>query len=374
MADDKKPDPIVNWVVIIFILLAIAYGIWYVMGNQISSGTRWVRVAQLYVVSIFTDRYDTFRDQLIALPAGQITFKQFLYMNEIVVGIFRYPLSGLLFFLAWRCYFIDNKNVFTRKFDLEGLIKEHSKVFPVITPITKFNPLKDNSRMQGEPVPAKLPPFAEALMPEEWIAYYDIPMHDNLPDRDAVRRALLPQLGQRWQGPTALPPYAQALFAAFALKVGGERVKSDELLSEISALWEPKQKFRLSKEVKEKVKAALQHPKQGRVLEKVAAQHAFVSCAMLRALQYAREQGGVLAPAQFLWLRAVDRALWYPLNNLGRNAVHIESSGAIIHYRAELSAHKPIPNPQLEQAVDGLVIYMKDHPGLIIPPKNYNAK
>jgi intracellular multiplication protein IcmP len=374
MADDKKPDPIVNWATMAIILIIILMGIWYVIGDQIASGTRWVRVGELYIIGLFTDRYDTFRDQLIALPAGQITFQQFLRMNEIVVNIFKYPLAGILFYLAWRCYYINNGNIFTRKFDLEGLIKEHTKVFPVITPITKFNPLKENSRKQGDPVPVKLPPFAEALMPEEWVSYYDIPLNDNIPDRDAAMRAFLPQLGKRWQGPTALPPYAQALFAACAMKVGGERTKSDDFLSEIAATWEPGRGLRLTKELKDKIRDALQNPKQGRVLEKIAAQHAFVSCAMLRSLQFAREQGGVLAPAQFIWLRAVDRTLWYPLNNLGRNAVHIEAAGAITHYRAELSAHKPIPNPQLNPAVDGLLTYVETNPGLIFPPKNYNTK
>jgi intracellular multiplication protein IcmP len=374
MSDDKKPDPLVNWATIVFILGAMLFGLWYVLGSQIASGTRWVRVAELSIVGIFTDKYEPLRQQLISLPVGQITFEQFLAMNRIVVGIFKYPMAGVLFILAWRCYFIDNSNVFTRKFNLENLIKEHAKMFPAINPITKFNPLKDNSRTQGDPIPTTLPSFAEALMPEEWISYFDVPLHNNLPDRDAIRRALLPQLGKRWQGPTALPPYAQALFAAFAMKVGGQRKESDDFLGAISSAWEPGRGLRLNKELKDIIREALQHPKQGRVLEKIAAQHAFVTTALLRSLQEARHQGGVLAPAQFLWLRDVDRALWYPLNNLGRNAVHTEACGAITHYRAELSAHKPIPNPQLEPAIEGIITYIKNRPGLSIPPKHYNAK
>ena len=109
----------------------------------------------------------------------------------------------------------------------------------------------------------------------------------------------------------------------------------------------------------------------GRVTEKVAAQHAFVTPAMLRCLQVARDQGGVLAPAQFLWLRGVDRSMWYALNNLGRGAVHTEAAGAIGHFRAERAAGKPIPNPQVDTAIDGLSYYLKENFITTFPAKEY---
>jgi intracellular multiplication protein IcmP len=376
MADDKKQmDPLFIWGTALGMVIGFALLVWFALGDRISSGTRWIRVAELWVIGLFTDKYEPLRLQLIALPYGQISLDQFLAMNIIVVGLMKYPIAAIIFVFCWRTYTgINNKNPFTRKFDLEGLTKEHALAFPVIRPATKFNPLKENHRKPGDPVPARLPPFAEALSPEEWVSYSDIPLTDNLPDRDAARRAFLPQLGKRWQGVAALPPYAQALFAAFAMKGGGQRIESDEFLATLSTLWEPDRGLVLTAEVKEKIKAAIADPKQGRVLEKIAAQHAFVTCSLLRCLQFAREQGGVLAPAQFLWLRAVDRTLWYPLNNLGRGAVHAEAAGAITHYRAERSANKPIPNPQLDPAVDGLLVYIQADPSIVYPAKDYNKK
>ena len=378
MADDKKPDPLLMWGLSFSFLILLACGVWFILGDQIASGTRWLRVGQLYLVSFFTDKYEPLRHYLITLPAGRISLKQYYQMNAVVWGLFRYPLGGLFLFLTWRVYNIDNSNPYSRKFDLEGLTKEHALSFPVVQPVTKFNPLKDNTRKQGDAVPAKLPPFAEALTPDEWVAYCDVPITGGKPDQDAVRRAFLPQLGKRWQGALALPPYAQALFAAFAMKAGGQRVESDTFLGQLASYWEPGKGAAgglvLPKEIKDKIRLILQDPKQGRVLEKIAAQHAFTTCALLRCLQFAREQGGVLAPAQFVWLRAVDRNLWYPLNNLGRNAVHVEAAGAITHYRAEKSANKPIPNPQLDPAVNGLLAYIDTNTITHYPPKNYNAK
>ncbi len=380
MADDKKLDGFVVWAMIMGAIAGLLALLWWLLGDQIASGTRWVRVGELYIISFFTDKYEPMRHFLISVPVGQINFKQFVQMNDIVLSVLRYPMMAIIGFMGWRAYTMDNKNPFMRKFDLEGLTQEHAAGFPVIRPITKFNPLKENSRQQGDAVPAKLPPFAEALMPEEWVAYCDVPITDGLPDRDAARRAFLPQLGKRWQGALTLPPYAQALFAAFAMKAGGKRTESDDFLGELATYWEPDGKGKgggrlvLPKEMKDQIRETIQDPKLGRVLEKIAAQHAFTTCALLRCLQFARDQGGVLAPAQFVWLRAVDRMLWYPLNNLGRNAVHIEAAGAITHYRAEKSANKPIPNPQLDPAVDGLFSFINTNSVTHYPPKDYNAK
>ena len=116
----------------------------------------------------------------------------------------------------------------------------------------------------------------------------------------------------------------------------------------------------LTGKLRSQVNKIIRDPKMGMVTAKICRQHAFTSTALLRALKTAREQGGVLAPAQFVWLRAVDRNLWYPLNNLGRAASHIEAAAAMSHFRAELAANKPIPNPQVDPAIIGLEEYLAE--------------
>ena len=72
---------------------------------------------------------------------------------------------------------------------------------------------------------------------------------------------------------------------------------------------------------------------------------------MLRALLTAREEGGVLSPSQFVWLRGYDRNLWYPLNNLGRQSCHMEAIGAMAHFRIERRAQRPIPKPKVQDTL-----------------------
>lgn len=380
MSDDNKNEDFLKFFLVLGTITVVSILIWVYLHTQISSGFRWIRVGQIYLISLFTDNLDELRDQLIQLEPAQVSVYYLVLTTQWVMDYLKFPVTLILGIYALVSFFLKFDSKFTRKMGLENMITEHAKAFPVITPITKFNPLESGFRTLGSAVPSKMAPFAEALSPEEWVAYKAIPMPNNQLDLSVTRQCFLKQLGRRWRSPQRLPHYMQALFVAFAMKASGMRRESDDFLSELAKCWDPKRGLRLSKTVRKTMRHHLDNPKTGRVMSKLALQHAFTTTALLRLLQTAREQGGVLAPAQFIWLRAVDRHLWYPLNNLGRSAVHIEASGAIAHYRAEKSANKPIPNPKVEPAVEGLVTYLEkngytgNNPTQPIPPRDYRRE
>lgn len=359
----------------IFVVSLVCILFWMALSTQISSGIRWIRVMELSLASLFTDRYDVLLAQLKSLAPEQIRPYYILKMTEATMEFYKYPIMIIMFIMAGFSYFfIKERHPFARRFDLEGIAKEQASAFPVTMPVVKFNPLNAHHRPPGSPVPARLPPFAEALAPEEWVAFNDIPLVKGIIDRDATRLAFAKQLGRRWKSVNALPLHARALFAAFALKAAGKRTESDDFLGELARHWEPGRGLVLSSGLRKEIARIIDDPKMGRVLAKVAAQHSFTTPALLRCLHVAREQGGVLAPAQFVWLRAVDRPLWYAMNNLGRGAVHIEGAGAIAHFRAEKSAEKPIPNPLVDVAIDGLMDYLKENYVTQFPAKEYTNK
>lgn len=371
MADKPPHDGMIIAIICVLVGVGLSVLLWLGMSEQISSGVRWIRVGELKIISLFTDRYDLILKQVMSMRPDQITPYYILKMTEVTNGALRLPISIIFALMAIFCFFKKEKHPFTRKLNLEGITKEQAEAFPVVSPMVKFNPLAANSRTMGAPVPEKLPSFAEALIPEEWVSYQSISVVDGVIDTDQARRAFAKQLGGRWKGVNALPIYAQALFAAFSMKANGRRVESDDFLGEVAACWYPGRGLVLTPQLRGKIKDIISDPKMGRITEKVAAQHAFVVPALLRCLQVAREQGGVLAPAQFLWLRGVDRSMWYPLNNLGRGAVHTEAAGALAHFRAERAAGKPIPNPQMDSAVEGLAFYLKDNDITTFPAKSY---
>jgi intracellular multiplication protein IcmP len=185
-------------------------------------------------------------------------------------------------------------------------------------------------------------------------------MPDGHLDREKTEQALTPQLGKQWQGYKKAPAYIQVLLAAFALKASRKRQESDVLLGQLAQCWTKSGGLKLTGGIVTKSRKILSKKDiAGDVLNECN-RHAYMATALLGALDKARSEGGVLAPAQFLWLRGYDRALWYPLNNLGRQAFHAEAIGAMSHYRAEKQVARPIPKPMLKDAVDVLTTYLEN--------------
>ena len=145
------------------------------------------------------------------------------------------------------------------------------------------------------------------------------------------------------------------------------------MLGRAALCWSQEKGFDLSRDKKllKNAQAVLRNKDIAGDTLKKCNQHAFVTTAMIRALDFARAEGGVLAPATFVWLRAHDRTLWYPLNNHGRQSVHTEALGATAHYKQEKRTQRPIPVPKVEDAVQTISEYMRSASARPIPKLDY---
>lgn len=363
---------------VILAIMLLGFGAWWLFGGAITSGVRWLRVGEMNIMSLVTDHFDTAR---LALPHMQVAphaeklgpeyldWPTLWNISAAVGDIMRWPAILILIGCYFRIMYKSPNARFKNKYKLESMIGIQSKIWPVISPILNFNPMKHSARVPGSAVPAQLPQFAESLSPDEWIAWSRIPVDDGVPDEEAIRLALTQQLGPRWEGLTGLRPHHRALVAAFALKGAQKRKESDELLGQIATCWQPgKPEGRglvLNEIVAKRVADTLADKSiMGPALE-VASAHAYRTTALVGMLKWAREQGGVLAPAQFVWLRGEDRALWYPLNNLGRRSYHTEAAGAMAHFMAEMVAKRALPMPRVKTAIQPILDYMQANGGTV---------
>jgi intracellular multiplication protein IcmP len=163
----------------------------------------------------------------------------------------------------------------------------------------------------------------------------------------------------------------RALFAAFALHLAGRRVEAQLLLGELSnALSEagddepdgPEAPLCIPDAAVIKADAALRDFEVLTAAATVAARHGYAHTALMALLNEARLKAGVLAPAQFVWLKLVDRRLWYALHSLGFETdgfgryLHpnprIEAAGARDHWVAERIAGRPLLKPEIERALN----------------------
>lgn len=390
MADQKAntgSENAVGWFILGCVFVALFALFWYYNEFKVKSAIRWVRWSEMWVWSLVLDddytvtykgmpvHYDTWLDAIPLIPAKELNDETMAVIATLAMAPVKFPIALILGLIALWCMQYGPGTNNRRKMNLDSLIGAQAKNFPVIAPFIKFNPSKQPPRAPGAPVPAELPLFAEALGPEEWLAYHSIPIPDGNVDRQASYLAFAQQLGPRWAGWEKLPPYKQILLACFCLKASRKRKEADSMIGRIAQCWSFEKGLNLASDRKllGDARAVLKNKELSSLVLRRANQHAFHSTAMLRALATAREEGGVLAPAQFVWLRAFDRTLWYPLNNLGRQAFHMEAFGAMAHYKIEKMTQRPIPRPKVEAAIDTIVEYMQSDRARPIPQLDYKG-
>lgn len=249
---------------------------------------------------------------------------------------------------------------FSRTFTLTGnkvgpsLALYQSQHWRVITPGAKFNPDDSNNK---EELPAKTP--------MEWMKDNEITLNEiEGLNYEAAAHAFEKQLGDRWNGVEKSKTYVKALCVIFYMNAKRDK-NSRKIKENFAIIWSTKKTKeaeiitnKIFNDLKEKDKKFIN------IIDKYGNKHAYVNTALFRLLTWARDNGGVLASAEFRWLKPIDRTLWYVLNNCGRRAFHTEGAGAISHFFSENILRQPLAEPHIDQAVDGLENYL-DNQGII---------
>lgn len=147
--------------------------------------------------------------------------------------------------------------------------------------------------------------------------------------RGPTQQLFVLQLGSMWTGVEALPIHCKALLGAFAASANEDREGSTKLLKQInaSAIEDGKLDFTGAEEL-------LAKHISSKVVGKVLQRHAYVYTIFASMLELARTDG-VFPSSDFLWLKPVDRRMWYMLNSVGRQTAVTEIAGAFAHWVAE---------------------------------------
>jgi len=401
-SSDTLYDNSIGWALMLAIFGVMIWLFWVFFDTEVRELVRWIRYGEMWLVSWFLpDSYEFaingrlkewqahfegfdakspksgkifHQDGVAEYDKQELSYMHLAKFGAMAMQPLKWPIVALIGAGAMWSMFNGPGTRYRRKLDLEKLIEVQSHVFPVITPFVKFNPATQPPRPPGAPVPAQLPLFAEALGPEEWLAYNAIQVPDGKIDRDDAARVFIEQLGNPWRGVNHIDNHKQILLAAFCLKASRKRSESDDILGRVAKCWSLSGGLNLSKDRKllgEARKVLKDKNIAGAALSQVN-RHAFETTAMLRALQYAREEGGVLPSGQFVWLRAHDRNLWYALNNMGRQSFHMEALGAMSHFKAEKMTQRPIPVPKVDYAIDTIQEYMSSVRARPIPQLDYS--
>lgn len=344
-------------------IVAAILATWFFGKNYIISFLFTLKLWQIKLVSFFVPRTAElipYLDNYRHFPQ-ELSFISFKFFMTSVGKFISYPIAALFFLLGGFLLFGNFAQRFNKIFTMQSLYDAEKKDWPQITPISKVNLVKE---------PIDKGPWAMALSPMDFAKKYRLLKEINeivhgakVSERgsririEIIRSRALAvfaaQLGPEWEGIDALPIYSKALFACFVAKANQDRDASRILLNRIARSSEGGKLDFTGTE------ALLKKHKNCKVTAKIITGHAYITTVMASMLEFARTDG-VFASADFLWLKPVDRRLWYLLNCVGRQTPFAEVAGPFAHWLVEKELMHRITTPMVEEAVNGLEIALAD--------------
>lgn len=167
------------------------------------------------------------------------------------------------------------------------------------------------------------------------------------------------QLGLRFTGKDKLSVPRKTMACAFILYALGMKKDCIAILDAVSKSYsendgKPQCQIFEDKEFLARLNEVLEANWDEFVKRSAISRHLSYELPMLMAFLIEARKKGVLASSQFLWLRPVDRPLWYALNQCGGRAAWSEALSAWAHFQAEEHEKNSLDNPQIDAAVEGL--------------------
>lgn len=345
-------------------IVLVVLAAWYFAHAQIVAFVLAVRLLEVQLMAMFVHVLAPVEAMLRSISPveySNITFDQLVNISTAVGSYFRYPVIGILLILALVLYLSNPILRFKKTYSMQRLVDDEKENWPQITPILGLDLVSEDID-KG--------PWAMAMSPMQFAKKYRLLMEERgnpvtsftrkgraavtaVVIREEAHKVFAFQLGSFWTNVDSLKVHAQALFAVFAARLAGDREGAAKLLQHI-ALSASSGKLDFSG-----YKELLNKYRNNKHVVRATEDHAYVLTVMASMLMLARRDG-VLATADFLWLKPLDRTLWYMLNAVGRQTPYVEVAGPFAHWLAELEFGRKLYVPVVDAAVNALEIAIKE--------------
>lgn len=307
-----------------------------------------VKYYELLLISHFSPSYDSLIAWMQQAVNAKVSFQDLKFLAVDVGEPLKYPCAIVLVMMAVILYLFHPGSTYRGFENMRSLSNKMRSAFPVIEVVSELN-------LANEPI--ELGPWAMALTPIEFakkhkLLYRDPATQKVLVDRNRAKTVFVEQLGAKWTGIAALNSHERAIFAALALYVNYQRDRADKLLEHIAGSANTKAMASAKLNYKGVEEAIVEYGNSA-VVQAVIARHAYKLSVFAALLQTGRLTG-IVANASYLWMKPLDRNLWYTLNNVGRKAVFIETAAVHAQLLAERQLGQPIDSPMIDPAIDGL--------------------
>lgn len=324
----------------------------------------------------FFSKVETVRRNLCIVTPAELSYLDALSLLNFggrIYGLIIIPCVLLIIIKDWRSSVSD---IYVRKLSRTSLLDNNVGTSCCIAPILKWpGSILDEPNDKGPWKTARqpiqfvaehgllvdssgnsIPP--EMLLNEDNLADPRSPVLSGKPkahlDREKAHEVFCQQFGPIHQGFLQMPKHLQKLSLAFLLFGVDRKDEAQKILDEMntSLMWpgtSTKRKLHFGWPVIKKVLVngyamdlslplkttkIVELLRTKEVYRATSAHDKFTYLFILALYRFAREKG-VLPTSEFIWLRPLNRTLYYLLNNFGRRTVWSECAGPWAHFSAE---------------------------------------
>lgn len=277
-------------------------------------------------------------------------------------GIYtRWIVTPILLLFAWLFWKSNKARKYKKHHSLKSLLEQRADYIPSVRPIIGLDILNMDIR-KG--------PWASAKTAREFAEDNNLIL--TKADEISVdsQKALLTftnQLNKRVASVYAMPNYKRALIAGFLARTyGGQDGKksSDKLFSQYStSFWKCKKGSLGELDVNllnmDGVDEVIKNFQPQ--LDSLTKYHRYENT-LVSALYVESWNRGIITTSDFIWLRPVDRTLWYSLNSQGRQTPFFEGLGTVLQLEAETRLKNKggvVLEPELTMALSALEAELK---------------
>ena len=355
-SSDNSMAPV--WItVLLFFTLFI---IWKLGHEHIVAFVFYLNVLQAKLVSLFVANAQLESNVYLmkTIDPATVDWDQFVALTRSVGDYIRYPVVALLVILAVFLYHSDITLKYRKAHSMKTLRAQEQHNWMAIMPVVKED-LVSADVNKG--------PWAMAMTPMDFARKYhllkkeDALLDNPVPGQELTagirkgdaKRVFTLQLGPYWDGFDRCPPQAYALAAVFMARMNRDRNSATMILETLDKTYTAgKPDFSVARSVLKKYQNT-------ELVQEILAKHAYLLTVMASLLEGSR-QDGVVPSAEFLWLKPLDRRLWYMLNCVGRQTPFVEVAGPFAHWRAEKAMGRRSLVPMIDEAIKAIEIAVKE--------------
>lgn len=276
----------------------------------------------------------------------------------------KYPFMLLLAIMGVVGIFLNKKSQLMRRFSMESLSEHNAEHFPCIAPVVGrgdyLQALEsfDKGRWQIARTPVQFCVEHNLVRYENgkgvaWeeafkngVADMNLPAYGKMVlDKESFEHVFVKQLGTKTREYKKLPIIRQVMISAFLAYGNDDKQTAINILDTCSLSYIENEKEATCKCFADPTfiqYIGKTYEKYHKISSKLLEQHKTHELTWIMALLFFARKKGILASSQFLFLRPLDRGLWYALHQCGGQVAWSEGLSAWLHYHAEEKEEKSL--------------------------------